>query len=261
MKKIIGSLLLSLCFVAAMKAQVADSVSTLSLQSEMESMRQEMAAMSKQISQAEMNERNRIIWKNRSKHFNVAYGRQSLSGDLVNAVYGLNGLISDMAASMTMGKTWYLPEKPFFNMMKVGIDWSWADMAFARYSVPVSSESGAMQLDASMQIGPSLTINPVDRVKASAYVHFSPAYSMAWLDGNLVNSYVSYVNYGFSVAWRVLSFGIEFRNGRADYNVVDIESLVEDLEESMENETSWQFTTGTANLLGRSTRFYIGFRF
>ena len=107
-------------------------------------------------------------------------------------------------------------------MIKFGIDWSWMDLNYAQYKVEgIRLRHGrallekAHQLEYGMQIGPSVTINPVHHLKVSAYFRVTPSYSMMYLNDEFYHHYATFCNTGFAVAWKVLSVGCEWRWGQS----------------------------------------------
>lgn len=239
---------LSLFLSITSMAQVAtDTTEVLINQkdAEIEAMRLDLESLSSRLQQSENVELDRIIWKNRAKYFNLAYVNQSLNGPKLGREY-----ISDMGFSLSWGKTWYLHQRPIANMVKFGLDWSWLDVNYAKYTTS-GENSGMGQVDVAMQVGPSVTVNPVDRLKASLYFRVSPTYSGISHD-DLTHSYVTFCNFGLTLAWRVLSLGVEFRSGGAEYNTVGFETDKDD---------GLSLSTGKSLLATRTTRFYFGFRF
>ena len=108
----------------------------------------------------------------------------------------------------------------------------------------------AHQLEYGMQIGPSVTINPVHHLKVSAYFRVTPSYSMMYLDDSFNSNFALFYSFGGSVAWKVISVGVEGRWGQAKYNGFSLEDA--DLEGISSTKTK---------LKTNSVRFYVGFRF
>ena len=73
-------------------------------------------------------------------------------------------------------------------------------------------------IDASLRVGPSLTINPIDKLKVHLYFHYVPTYSMLLLDSNFSHTYESCFDYGASISYKVIGLGIEYRWGHAKHN-------------------------------------------
>ena len=65
----------------------------------------------------------------------------------------------------SVGRTFYLHKKPMGKVLKFGIDATWFDLAYTNYDVQHITywETNNFQIhevEAGMQIGPSLTLNP-----------------------------------------------------------------------------------------------------
>ena len=206
--------------------------------------------------------RNERIWKKRAKYFNIGYITNQTLTDKVDAEAEWK---SDFGVSLTFGKTYYLHKKPLLNMIKFGIDATWFELSYAKYSEPdVFAEGGSYtrayndyssgyedyyeedfdlgihQIDASMHVGPSVTVNPVGDLKVAAYFHYVPTYSMVVIDDSFGHGYVSNFAFGASVAYKAISVGIEHRwakkatyNGLSfdeegmDYDAPDFEDVIE----------------------------------
>lgn len=183
--------------------------------------------------------RQEQIWK-RSKYFYVAYGMTSLDRGS-----GQPKLNSNFAVSIGRGKTYYLHKKPLLGMIKLGLDWTFFDIAVAQYGVArglsAEDDSDIYKGEISMQFGPSITVNPVDFLKVNLYFRYDPSYSMMFnTDGNkFKGNYGSYFNTGLAASYKVISLGYEYRWGSTSYKIDD------------ENQT-WK-TSGSY--------FYISFRF
>lgn len=162
------------------------------------------------------------VWKKRKKYIYFTYGIQSLKSDY-------DKMNSDMAFALINGRTYYLHKKPLLGMIKFGLDWNYFDINFAKYPDIESSENysdddsyidlGVMQLEAGMGIGPSITINPVDQLKACVYFHVTPSYSLMVQNNNAYHHYATFFNLGLTVSYKIISLGIESRwSGKTSYD-------------------------------------------
>ena len=206
------------------------------------------------------------IWKQRAKYLHLVYGIQKVESNF-------KSLDCDMAFALVWGRTYYLHKKPLAGMLKFGIDWSFLDVNFAKYpdldsSPEVSAAAEAegpldlsiMQLEAGMGIGPSLTINPVDHFKAAIYFHVTPSYSMMMQDGSFYHHYATFFNAGLSLAYKVVTIGVEQRwCGKTDYNGITLGRL-DDIYDSQGNFHD-PFQSMGAKMKTRTLRLYVGFRF
>ena len=128
MKRILSAFALSFsiaCGVA--NAQVADSTDVNS--SKVDSLTQVVESLSSQISDAENEDLQKAIWKDRAKYMNVGFVKQTLTSKDNDVKYK-----SSAGMNLTWGKTYYLHKKPILNMIKIGLDWSWMDFTYVKYS-------------------------------------------------------------------------------------------------------------------------------
>lgn len=212
------------------------------------------------------------VWQKRKKYLNIGY---MTGGDLKPAQSDYYGRDSKFGVSLNWGRTYYLHKKPLLGLMKFGIDATFLSLNYNKLGDDVqtlpegtfgewadfvgqgsgSSDSGedddldigSHKIDAGLQVGPSLTVNPVGQLKVSAYFRYCPTYSMLVLNDTFTGRYVSMFDYGVSVAYRAISVGVEHRFGRGKYKCPSF-FMVADSQGRAELETS-------------ATHFYIGFRF
>ena len=203
------------------------------------------------------------IWKRRSKFINIGYVFQTLTfpelGDMTWK--------SDLGVSFSSGQTYYLHKKPIAGMMKFGLDVTWFDVNYVKYSgnvsglnAPSDSEMdfslGLHQADIALQLGPSFTINPIDHLKVAVYFRYMPTLSFVILDNEFGYNYVSFFNAGLSVSYKVISIGFENRWGTATYNNISANSIDEDMDNLGDLANSFR-----RKLKTNSMRLYISFRF
>ena len=175
---------------ATAQEPVAETTSPVA--TETDSLQRVVDDLSQQLRHQKNEELDRKIWKNRSKYFNLGYVKQSL----VFKDFGDEKLKNDFGVSISWGKTYYLHKKPLLGMLKFGLDWSWVDLNYSKYTISESEEPGSgsvgdimdetidignHQLEYGMQVGPSITINPVHELKISLYFQLTPSYSMMYL--------------------------------------------------------------------------------
>ena len=211
-------------------------------------------------------ERMKKVWKRHARYFNIAYGLQTLENSETD-------MESDMAFSISMGRTFYLHKKPIAGLLKFGLDWSCFDINFAKYPDLETSENtqplppdieipdlGIMQMEAGMGLGPSLTINPVDRFKISLYFHVTPSYSLLLQNHEIYHHYATFFNAGFTLAYKVISLGIENRwCGDTPYDGVTLTRIdnVYDAEGNFHD----PFESFGLKMKTQTLRFFVGFRF
>ncbi len=260
-----------LIFSFAMLCSGAAAAQETSVQ-DVDSLQRVVSDLNDQVRAAEAAVRDRAIWNDRAKFFNLGYVSQKLtpmdvSGDL--------SWKSDMGFSLVWGRTWYLHRKPLARMIKFGIDFAWMDMNYAKYSIPEATfegseygepelDLGAHQYEYGIQVGPSITINPVSRLKISAYFHVVPSASLMVLNDEVNAGYATFFNAGGAVSFNVISIGVEGRWGRATYNNFSLGSLDEQadyFENGMSGDPTDVIETGKAKFKTGSVRVYVSFRF
>ena len=122
---------------ATAQEPVAETTSPVA--TETDSLQRVVDDLSQQLRHQKNEELDRKIWKNRSKYFNLGYVKQSL----VFKDFGDEKLKNDFGVSISWGKTYYLHKKPLLGMLKFGLDWSWVDLNYSKYTISESEEPGS----------------------------------------------------------------------------------------------------------------------
>lgn len=254
-----------------------------------DSLRRELQAVKASGEELEADARNRRIWNDRAKYFNVAYVTQSLTQKDISGTWR-----ADYGVALTSGRTYYLHKKPLWGMVKFGLDWSYLDINFAKYvdkwgffsgegsggdiagdggnyydpgdyGTPGSTDGyegeteDMYQAEVGISIGPSVTVNPVDELKAALYFRVTPSFSMLYAADELSTSYGTFFSFGGSVAWKAISLGIEGRWGNVKYGSVLDMGALDDIED--EDDISLAGDLEKAKWKVGSMRFYVSLRF
>ena len=251
-----------------------------------DSLQRELKALKSSSEELEEDVRNREIWNDRAKYFNISYVNQSLTQKDVNGTWR-----SDFGVALTNGRTYYLHKKPLLGMIKFGIDWSYFDINFAKYEdkwgffggdyyddgsydggnyYDPDDPSGEgdyyedetedmYQAEIGMSVGPSVTINPIDHLKANLYFRVTPSFSMLYAAEEFSTSYGTFFSFGGSVAWKAISLGIEGRWGNVKYDSMFDLGALEDIEDTGDIDLSGD-KPSTKWKVG-SMRFYVSLRF
>ena len=202
------------------------------------------------------NEKLDKIWK-RKKYTVVGFVNQNLeSKEEEGGKYK-----SKFGVTLQKGKTFYLHKKPLANMVKIGLDWTFVDLNFAKYkdgngisfNIPsdddfsggdygydedesgIDLDLGVMQLEYGMGFGPSVQVTPfyylgkgLEHIKAYTYFHVTPSYSAIIEttddDTNFNHGYCTFFNFGVGLSYKVISIGFEHRWGTAKYNMADLDA-------------------------------------
>lgn len=259
---LIGSLLWSL--VATAQEPIYQDQVTLQDQAEkIDSLQRVIDDLNSQLTTQKKIER---VWEGRAKYFNISYVNQKL----IFKDFDVPDLKNDFGVALSWGKTYYLHKKPLLGMLKFGLDWSWVDLNYAKYTIVEpgyegpegqhyeSNETGGHQLEYGMQFGPSVTINPIQDLKVSLYFRLTPSFSGMYMSDGFNYNYATFYNFGGAIAWRVISLGVEGRWGSAKYNEFAPEVTDEGF---LEGDSSYEEGPSKTKLKTSSVRFYIGFRF
>lgn len=240
----------------------------------------QLASQQETIDKVEEDELNRKIWNDRAKYFNIYYVNQSITQEDIDGTWK-----NDFGVALAMGKTFYLHKKPILGMIKFGIDWSYFDLNFAKYTDNWGFFNGdaeyygggnyyyddyaygiepedIYQAEIGTAIGVSVTVNPYDHIKAAGYFRVVPSYSMLYAAEDFSGSYGTFFLAGGSVAYKAISLGIEARWGKAKYDsMLNLDDL-DDIDENMSDDDIFEGNyDGSSKWKTGSVRFYISFRF
>lgn len=241
--------------------------------------------LSGRVQKTEDDMRNERVWKNRAKYLNIGYiTKHSLTNQLVAS----EEWKSDFGASFAFGKTFYLHKKPLLRMIKFGLDATWTDISYTKYAEPEWLEyapggmtgitddgfgededytdgleedidMGIHQIDLSMHIGPSITVNPVGHLKVAAYFHYVPTYSVLLIDDSVGHGYASTFAFGASIAFKAISVGIEQRwADKVTYNGFSFDEESVDYEDA---EVGDMFVSDKWKMKTKSLRVFLSFRY
>ena len=212
---------------------------------------------------------------NRKNYINLSWVDQTLESKDLKTKNGENmKWESEYGFSFVKGTTYYLHRKPIFGLFKFGIDWTQIDLNYAKlkpcfendavvsndFSSQIDEELdlGQHQMEYSMHIGASLTINPVDHLKINGYFRYAPSFSGVLCedeegDSKFSGGFASFFVAVGAISYKVISFGLESRWGEGKYKTFT------PLDEGM-NSTEI-ISSNKEKLKTNSTRFYLSFRF
>lgn len=227
------------------------------------------------------------VWK-KNNYTNLGYSI-SQTGTDYSAIQD-----SKFSFFITKGNTYYWPKsKPWFGMLKVGLDIRWLDMQVTKFktesagwedwdeSDPWDDDDnnfiGSDMLDKVMNLGcynltmgafgfgPSVGVSPFAKMsnglrhlRASLYFHYQPAVTAYILsqDGETEFSwaYTGMWDFGGKITYRFISFGVEGRWGNGKFKPLDFSGLFGDDEDS-------GTPAAKINRKFANTRIYVGFTF
>lgn len=200
---------------------------------------------------------------------------------------------TDFSFFIQRGKTVYLHSKPIANMVKIGLDYGFIDLSYAKLKLKTSDfddassstntgtgnangfddivsddpngyfsdfgiDLGMHKFDYALHIGPSVSVNPWNSLIVSAYFHVRPTAS-----GIVENDCFSYgfgcaTAAGLSVSYKSLSVGIEGLWSTIKYTQTSFDDEEEiDIEEGLDN----LFSQKEFKLKQKGPRFYVSFKF
>ncbi len=232
-----------------------DSAS-IALQNKLDSLQTTVTALQQKEDDRSKTEYDNAVWK-RNKYKTIGLSTQKLEDaeDVANMEYK-----SKVGVLFEMGKTFYLHKKPIANLMKVGIDWSYLNLSFAKYedgkgvnipSIPsyddddynadtdIDIDLGVYSLAAGMSVGPSVTFAPfynigkgLQHILAQTYFHVTPSYTGILLskdnDSEIKSGYTTYFNLGLNVSYKKISIGYEYRWGKSKFNSLSLDMYEDD---------------------------------
>ncbi len=137
-------------------------------------------------------------------------------------------LKSNYGAAFTVGRTFYLHKNSIARMLRFGIDATWFDLNYANYKIEhithwETNEYDYHQGEVSMQVGPSVVLNPVSKLNIHAYFRYTPTFSVLYADDTFYGNYATLFVGGGSVSYGVIGVGIESRFGSCNYKEFDID--------------------------------------
>ena len=212
-------------------------------------------------------ERYEKVWGKRKKYTNIGYCIMNLDGMPVPE--------SKFGFSYSMGRTYYLHKKPLAGMIKFGLDFSYLDVTVASFDnsngkgLSFGDDEEALEIDLkrnyfdyTMQIGPSVTVNPIDQLKVSAYGRFAPSASFITMNDYAYVQFVPHFTCGLSVCYKVIGLGIEGRWGKANYKGFSLNEESMDGGDDMDSlNADDMLKTSKKKFSNKSFKIYISFRF
>lgn len=146
-----------------------------------------------------------------------------------------------LSLGLDTGRNIYLHKTPIAGMLKIGLDlgFDFNYMAFDLesdhndYEGPSGyvgdaplEDYGDMDFFANLSghhislglaIGPSLTLNPIDKVRICGYAHFVPSASFFAQGMSMNIGYSPMMKYGLEASYGMIGFGVEYNHGLNTY--------------------------------------------
>ena len=196
------------------------------------------------------------------------------------------------------GRTSYLHSKPIAGMIKFGIDYGFLDVTYSKLElkeVSYSNEGGTRasdgfddivsgdpdgdigiseltgidlgmhKIDYALHVGPSISVNPWNKLIATAYFHVMPTASSIIQNDNFSYGFGCMMAAGVSVAYKAISLGVEGVWGKVKYTQTDFSGDEDEDEDygydsSDEEDNGSLFNTEKFTLKQSGIRAYIAFR-
>ncbi len=293
-KQTITSIILSLMIFTVAKAQdvktysVGDDFGTRNEQIDsLKVLNNELSQIKSRLDNVEKEQHYEKVWK-RKKYWKLGFSNPSIERTDGEPMTWK----TDFAVFIQQGKTVYFHSKPLWGMVKIGLDYGFMDLNYAKLklktaefsettpSAPETNQGtninggfddiesdepssdplldidlGMHKFEYSLHVGPSISVNPWDHIIVAAYFHAMPTAS-----GILENDKFSYgfgcaMSAGVSVSYKTLSLGIEGLWSSIKYKQASLNDDEED-----ENGGNL-FNTKNFKLKQKGPRFYIAFRF
>ena len=153
----------------------------------------------------------------RKKFINLSFTNATLSQDNVQ------DLKSNYGAAFTVGRTYFL-HKPIGDMLRFGIDATWFDINYTNYDIEhitywSTDKYQYHQSEISMNVGPSVTLEPIKKFAIHAYFRYAPTFAVIYTENDKIfyGNYASMWVTGGNLSYGVLGVGIEHRFGNLSY--------------------------------------------
>ncbi|MCM1441803.1 MAG: hypothetical protein NC131_21720 [Roseburia sp.] len=204
-------------------------------------------------------------WRPKYRNLNFNSEKITLDGFSLDSKFG---------AAFTTGRTYFLHKTPILRMIRIGIDATWFDISYANYKTQwldygdedyysyddyygddedYDDEITIHKAEIGMQVGPSVTVNPVDKLNVHGYFRYAPTFAMMYDDDAFRGNYASMFVTGISLSYGAIGFGIEKRWGTCKYKELFSDSDDDyDYDYSSPDAFKWK-TSGL--------RVYLSFRF
>lgn len=256
-----------------------------------DTLREKLAQMESRMASMEQEQEMQKTWKRR-KYWKIGITSPNLERtDGEEMKWKTNG-----SFFIQKGRTSYLHSKPIAGMIKFGIDYGFLDFTYSKLElkeISYSSESGTRasdgfddivsgdpngdigiseltgidlgmhKIDYGFHVGPSVSVNPWNKLIATAYFHVMPTASSVIQNDNFSYGFGCMMAAGVSVAYKAISLGVEGVWGKVKYTQTDFsgdEDEDNDYDSSDEEDNASYFNTEKFTLKQSGIRAYIAFR-
>ncbi len=235
----------------------------------------------------------------RKRYFNIGITKATLTQKDAMVVDDLLGFglgkpitqdavyASNMGVSLSIGQTFYL-HKPIANILRFGIDATWFDVTYRNYSVldydmldegywddwdeygGLGHGEGGLttcklhEAMIGMQVGPSVTINPIKKLMIEAYFRYCPSLVVQGGTGEGMDvgyGYGSHFVAGCQISWHCIGLGIESKFGSAKMSSIFGDDEDEDDEDYGFFNGDSSSSSGRFKNKTKGWRFFLTFRY
>ena len=247
-----------------------------------DTLREKLAQMETRMASMEQEQETQKTWKRR-KYWKIGITSPNLERtDGEEMKWKTKG-----SFFIQKGRTSYLHSKPIAGIIKFGIDYGFIDVTYSKLElkeISYSGESGTRasdgfddivsgdpdgdigmhKIDYALHVGPSISVNPWNKLIATAYFHVMPTASSIIQNDNFSYGFGCMMAAGVSVAYKAISLGVEGVWGKIKYTQTDFGGD-EDEEEGYDSDNSEDksaslFNTEKFTLKQSGIRAYIAFR-
>lgn len=284
-------------FTAIAMSASAASVQTYSASSDsvltqpVDTLSEKLAQMENRVNTLEKEQNYTKVWK-RKKYWKFGITQPNLERTDGEAMtWKTNG-----SFFVQQGRTAYLHAKPIAGLIKIGIDYGFFDFTYTKLKLNemaaekqtgtrasdgfddiVSGDPdgdigiseltgidlGMHKIDYGLHVGPSVSVNPWNKLIATAYFHVMPTASCVIQNDNFSYGFGCMMAAGVSVAYKAISLGVEGVWGKVKYTQTDFsgdEDEDNDYDSSDEEDNASYFNTEKFTLKQSGIRAYIAFR-
>ena len=258
-----------------------------------DTLREKLAQMESRMASMEQEQEMQKTWKRR-KYWKIGITSPNIERtDGEEMKWKTNG-----SFFIQKGRTSYLHSKPIAGMIKFGIDYGFIDVTYSKLElkeVSYSNEGGTRasdgfddivsgdpdgdiglseltgidlgmhKIDYSLHVGPSISVNPWNKLIATAYFHVMPTASSVIQNDNFSYGFGCMMAAGVSVAYKAISLGVEGVWGKVKYTQTDFSGDEDEDEDygydsSDEEDNGSLFNTEKFTLKQSGIRAYIAIR-
>lgn len=299
MRKVIKTVMVAAFTVIAMSASAA-SVQTYSASSDsvltqpVDTLSEKLAQMENRVNTLEKEQNYTKVWK-RKKYWKFGITQPNLERTDGEAMtWKTNG-----SFFVQQGRTAYLHAKPIAGLIKIGIDYGFLDFTYTKLKLntdnataksgtrasdgfddivsgkpdgnpsilPSNINLGMHKFDYSMHVGPSVSVNPWNKLIAAAYFHVMPTATGVLQNDTFAYGFGCMMAAGVSVAYKCISLGVEGLWGKVKYKQTsfdggdDDEGSNYDEGSDDEGDSESYFSTEKFTLKQSGIRAYVAIRF